>query len=352
MPWIGPAIGLAGSLMLSGDGQSGGGASGGGPQYVPTGLSGADQGWQNAFNASGNIASNTQGQTSPYYQQSLGQSQGINYQPYQQGANQAGAMYGQTAQLAGQQMGQYGQMAQQAAGQQQNLYGLGAQVANTGFDPQNALHDKTQQTLQDQVRSGQAARGLGNSAQGSMEENNAMSNFDIAWQNNQLQRQTQGLASDVNAQNAGMNQGRMYGADQSAALGAGAASAGYYGQSGAVPTNAQQYVAQQPGAAASQYQQQMLALQGMYGNAQQGAIPYMNAGQGAQQGNYNGMMANNAAQAQGLSQLGNAFGPSVSNWFNGGNNSMGNQPYQGGDAMQQYGNGMGSYLTGNGGAGD
>lgn len=323
MPWIGPAIGLAGSLFSGDSGSSGGGASGSGAMYVPTNLGGVDQGWQNAFNASGALASGTQGTTSPYYQQSLNQSANIDYNPYIQGANQAGSMYDQAGQLAGQQMGQYGQMAQRAAGQQQNMYDLGAQVANTAFDPQNALFNKTQQTLQDQVRQGQAARGLGNSSQGSMEENNAMSNFDIAWQNNQLQRQTQGLAADVGANAQGVNQGRMYGADQSAALGAGAAGAGYYQQSGQVPVQAQQYAAAQPGAAASTYQQQMLALQGMYGNAQNGAIPYLNNGQGAQQGNYGAMTANNAAQAQGFSQLGSAIAPSVASWFGGAGSGAG-----------------------------
>lgn len=68
-------------------------------------------------------------------------------------------------------------------------------VMNTAFDPQNALYNRTQQQLQDQVRVGQAARGITSSPYGAGLENQAMSNFDIDWQNAQLGRQTQGLGA-------------------------------------------------------------------------------------------------------------------------------------------------------------
>ena len=206
--------------------------------------------------------------------------QGINYAPYQQAANQAGSMYGRQAGMAGQQS----QQLQQGANQ----------LLQTGFDPQNALFQQTQQQLGDQVNAGQAQRGLGNSAVGGQEYNQAMGNFDINWQNAQLQRQQQAL------QWAGTASG------QSAALGG--VGAGYQQQAGAVPTSAQQYVAGQPGAAASTYQQQMQALAGMYGANMTQSIPYMNNGQGAQQANYANVAGQNAATANMLTQLGTGAG--------------------------------------------
>lgn len=80
--------------------------------------------------------------------------------------------------------------------------GAGNQVLNTAFDPQNALYDRTAQQLQDQVRVGEAARGITSSPYGADLENQAMSNFNIDWQNNQLGRQTQGLGAYNTALNS------------------------------------------------------------------------------------------------------------------------------------------------------
>ncbi len=111
---------------------------------------------------------------------------------YLQGAGQAGQM--------GMQAGQ------QAFGAGGNLYGMGNQVFNTAFDPQSALYARTQQQLQDQVRAGEAARGIQSSPYGAGVENKAMSDFNIDWQNQQLQRQLQGLqgAGSAFGQGAGL----------------------------------------------------------------------------------------------------------------------------------------------------
>jgi hypothetical protein len=63
------------------------------------------------------------------------------------------------------------------------------QIMQQGFDPQQALYGRTQQQLQEQTRASEAARGLGNSPFGAGIENKAMSDFNIDWQNNQLQRE-------------------------------------------------------------------------------------------------------------------------------------------------------------------
>lgn len=90
------------------------------------------------------------------------------------------------------------------AGAAGNAYGMGQflsgaggsmlpyanQIMQTGFDPQNALYDRTQHQLQDQVRASNAATGTGMSPFGAGVENKAMSDFNIDWQNNQLGRQS------------------------------------------------------------------------------------------------------------------------------------------------------------------
>ena len=325
MPWIAPAIGI-GANLLNGGSNGGGGNGGNSPMYMPTDEAGVDTSWQNMFNQQGQIANQTNQQTSPYYGQSLAQGEAVNYQPYLQGAQQAGGMYGQVGQTAGQQMQGYGQQAQTALGQQSQMYGAGNQIMQTAFDPQNALFNQQQQLTQDQVRAGQAARGLGNSAEGAMEENQAMGNFDINWQNAQLGRQVQGIQGMQTANAGGIAQGNLYGQDQSAALAAGNTGAQAYGMSGQVPMQAQQYAAAQPGAVASQYQQYMSGQQGLYGAPMGAAQSYMGLGQSAGQANYNASTAQNAAETQMLGQLGTGI---YNNWNSNGGNSGGTPAWGG-----------------------
>lgn len=97
-----------------------------------------------------------------------------------------------SAQSAGVNAGQQGAGNIGAANQLRSSTG---QMLNTAFDPQNALYNRTLQQVQDQQRVGQAARGITMSPYGAGLENQALSNFNIDWQNNQLGRQTQGLQS-------------------------------------------------------------------------------------------------------------------------------------------------------------
>lgn len=256
--WVSAGIGAVG-LLNSLNQPSGSGSN----AYSPQGLTSADMGWQNAFNSQVGNASNVASTASPAYQQSYQQAQGINYAPYQYGANQAGQMYGNLANQAGGLSSQLGQGANQ--------------IYQTAFDPQNALFQQQQQVLGDQVNAGQAQRGLGNSAVGGQEYNNAMSNFDINWQNNQLQRQTTGLS-----------------AMDSAAQGAntiGSQGATYAGLAGSTPITAEQYIAGQPAAAANSYGQNVGNLNTMYQNLTNQANSYMQPG--ASQ-----TTANNAFNAQ------------------------------------------------------
>ena len=65
------------------------------------------------------------------------------------------------------------------------------QALQTGFDPQNALYNRTQQQVQDQANAINAMYGLSSSPYGAGVANQANTNFNIDWQNNQLARQGQ-----------------------------------------------------------------------------------------------------------------------------------------------------------------
>lgn len=65
------------------------------------------------------------------------------------------------------------------------------QIMQMGFDPQNEYYGRAAHDLTEQVRAGEAARGIEMSPYGAGVENRAMSDFNIDWQNNRLGRATQ-----------------------------------------------------------------------------------------------------------------------------------------------------------------
>lgn len=119
------------------------------------------------------------------------------------------------ATTAGQQAGQQGAANFGAAG---DMRGYTGQMLNNAFDPQQALYNRTAQQLQDQIRVGQAARGTTMSPYGAGVENQAMSNFNLDWQDRQLGRQTQGIGAAGTAYGQAGNIGQQ-GIGQTAAVG-------------------------------------------------------------------------------------------------------------------------------------
>ena len=101
------------------------------------------------------------------------------------GAQQNAVNQGQTMQNYGNQVSSAFAPLQQGA----------SSIMNTAFDPQNALYDRTQQQLQDQTNAALSQRGIGMSPYGAGVASNAMGNFNIDWQNQQLQRQATGLGA-------------------------------------------------------------------------------------------------------------------------------------------------------------
>ena len=290
----------AGALISSALAPGTSGGSGGGSYYVPTGLNTADQAWQsqlqNQQNAAGSLYN---GDLLPFYQNSL------NYGS--QAFGQYGPGYQNAANAAGQ---QYTNLGQQLAGASGNQFAAGNQLYQTAFDPQNALYNRTVQQLQDQTGATNSMYGLGSSAAGAGVANQALGNFNIDWQNQQLQRQLAGV----------QGAGQAYG--QGGALGQ--AGAGATLQGGQLPYQTAQGIAAYPGQLASQYAQgieqgPLSASQSIQGQI----IPYLNYGQGAQQvpyqNAYNSAQAAGGAAYSGVGQavqgLGNAY-QNAGSWGN------------------------------------
>lgn len=88
------------------------------------------------------------------------------------------------------------------------------EILTMGFDPQQALYDRTLQQTQEQTRAGLEARGLDMSPVGAGIESDAAKNFNIDWQNNELNRAIQGLTGAEGAlgsQGAGFTQANALG---------------------------------------------------------------------------------------------------------------------------------------------
>jgi hypothetical protein len=350
MPWgaVAGVVGsVAGSAISSAMAPSTSG--GGGSYYVPTGLSGADTAWQDLLRQQQTVQGGSQA-TLPYYQESL--AQGLMAQ------NQYAAPYQQAANAAGGQYGTLGQQLQNASGlqfgAQQGLLNAGQQVYNTAFDPQSALYNRTLQQLQDQTGATNSMYGLGSSAAGAGVANQALSNFNIDWQNQQLQRQLSGLQGYGSA----IGQAGQAGAQGGALGGAGA---GYTLQGGQLPYQTSQGLAGYQGQLASQYNQGV--QQGPLATSQSinsQIIPYLNYGQGAQaipfQSQQAGAGAAGALASQGIqslgsnpqfqSALGNIFGGNPAQGYFGSTQTPGNYA---GTGYGGYGMGSGGdYYSGGG----
>jgi hypothetical protein len=285
MPW-GVAAAVAGAATSAALAPSGGGtsSSSGQPYYTPTGLGPADTGWQQLL----------QSQMNAY-------SGGNPYAPwYQSGALNAGNVYGNLANYAASYGGDASRQYESNIGAQGYLQGVGQDVYNLARDPQSALYNRTQQQLTDQVNAGQALRGLGTSAVGGQEYNQAMSNFNIDWQNQQLNRALQGAQGLSGLYGQAGNYGQAANQNLQQSLGFGEQSAQYAQAAGQVPY-----------AAANAIQNQQIAqAQGIQGQI----IPYLNYGQGAVQNAYAAGSQNAGAAGalvnQGIQGLAGAFGGS------------------------------------------
>lgn len=367
MPWGAVAGGVASAVaghVLNGSGGGNGGTGGGNapPVYIPKDQSGTDQNFldnkgqyqtalnnqqqmlnqyntgifQGQFNnqyqqyaqqradyAAGQLANVGQGgmdlsnrgytNANNQYNDALRQSSLLNdILPQSQAATQG--LYNQANQsnqtyqgLMDYQKGQLGNISQS----QNNLYGAGNQVLQTSQDPQNALYNRTAQQLTDQTRAAEYARGIQSSPLGASVESNALGNFNIDWQNQQLARQAQGLSAAQGAYGSAQGMGNSY-TNTQAGLQSGQ-NQQYEGLVNAAQSNALNYVGA-IGAANGQATSNINnATQGFFNTGNQGAQATIGAGQaglGAYQQNYAGQnqaiqnyQNNNQGYFSGLNQL-------------------------------------------------
>lgn len=178
---------------------------------------------------------------------------GIDPSAMVQSGQQAGGQYAQFAQLLQQLQAQMQQQAGVATGAQGDLLAAGKQAFTTAQDPQQALQDRTQQRIVDASRAGTSARGLGMSPEGAGIENQAVSNFNIDWNNQQLQRLLAGLSGMGTAYGQAGQQGQLVGADLTGAANFGSQVPGATLSSGAVPFQTQQTAYGAPIQAGNQY---------------------------------------------------------------------------------------------------
>ena len=247
--------------------------------------------WLNSLNNYSGEANALPGQVQPALGSSFNQQLGINYLPFLNAGQQAGGAYSSLAGAAGQ------------AGSQ--LMGGANQLLQTSMDPQQALYNYTLGNLTDQVNAGQAQRGLGTSPVGGAEINEALSNFNIDWQNQQLQRQIQGLSGA----GAGYGQALQNLAGVPTSLLA----------SVQIPLQTQQTAAAGPGQAANQYTAGITSALGPLLQDPQLLYQYLSGGgtgvpQAVPQWNpYGGA---GAALGTGLSQFGGSnWGGGLNNWL-------------------------------------
>lgn len=168
------------------------------PQFNMPNMGGAAE---NAFQGIGGLQpfTNAAQGALPYAQNTF---QSLYNNPYagqfQQGAGTAGQLGTNAA------LGSFGAGAQ-TAGAGLGLFPGAQAVMQSGFDPQNALYNRTLQQVTDQTRSGLEARGLDNTPYGAGVEGQTLGNFNIDWQNNLLGREATaaGAAGGLVGQGAG-----------------------------------------------------------------------------------------------------------------------------------------------------
>lgn len=184
---------VAGAATTSAMSSGGGGTAGGTPSVAQMpNQAGVAANYQNAITNYGNTANQFYGTNPSYANQTFNN---LYNNPYafdvQNYASQAGQMAGNLA--PGIYNGAYGEL---GAGQQ--ALGAGQQVYNTALDPQNALYNQMLAQTTNQVNATNSQYGIGGSAAGAGVANQAETNFNIDWQNQQLARQAQG-AQALNA---------------------------------------------------------------------------------------------------------------------------------------------------------
>ena len=187
MPWVAIAASVAAPVVGSmiGSSMSSPPVSGMPPTYQPMAQPQMDQSWQQYYNQLASLTPSYYGQIQPMASQALTSAFS---NPYAASFPAAAANVSNTA--------------NSTANQQ---LGAARNILATSQDPQSALYNRTLNAIQQQARAANAAAGIGTSAAGVGLEDQAVNNFNIDWQNQQLQRQLQGAAGAGNVSNQALN---------------------------------------------------------------------------------------------------------------------------------------------------
>ena len=299
--------------------------------YNPTGQAGADQQYQQQSANTGGWASSIPNSVIPQYQ-SL-----VTAQANNPGAAGAMATANQVAQL-GQGVGQNDlTMASGLQAGGQTALGAAGQVLNTGFDPQQALYNRTLQQTTDSTNANNAAYGLSNSPYGAGVADQANSNFNIDWQNQQLSRQLQALSGYDSTLGAAGNVDTQAGALGSQGLNT-------IFDSGMLPYQTDTQINQNNlGMLNSATQGEIASLQPGF-QQQASDLGYLGVGQGATGLNQNAWKMNAQQNDNVWSGIGNIvggiFGGGYSNPFKGITQSGGSGGGASGDPVSQYNSGL------------
>ncbi len=192
----------------------------------------ADAAWFTAMQAIQSATDRNTGMVDPVILDSYSKMLGIDLSGIVSAGGQAGQQYGGLSDTAG----QFGGMMQ---GQGTDAFGRGADLWNTASDPQNQLHDYMRGQTVDNARAADSARGIAMSPYSAGNEADATRQFEMDWQNQQLQRQ---LAGSQGANQAGV----LGGADINASMGYYGQQPGFTMQGAMAPVQAQEFAYGQP----------------------------------------------------------------------------------------------------------
>jgi hypothetical protein len=328
------------------------GASNGSSLYIPTGLGYEDQ---NIQNLTGNELTQYQQSTGlgqNYALQSLFGGQAANSQygaPYQQMANAAASQYNGNANLQQQYAGTLNGQASQAYGTANSLLNAGQQVYNMGLDPNQAEYNQGLNNLTQQTGATNSMYGLGSSGVGAGVQNQALGNYNIGWNAQQLQNAATGLSAYDSAASQAGNYNSLGNADLNGAVSMNNGAAQSMLQAGQTPYSTAQSIQATPGTLANTYGSYLNA--NAYGPAeaiQGGAQNYLNAGEGVNATAFNAGSQNaqnlGSSVASGLGGLGNAVqnAGGFANLFGGTTGSFGGGNFSGAFNSSPYYSGGGN----------
>ena len=306
---LGSFLSIIGDVLGIGSGIKGLTGSGGGTQPTTGDTSAANTAFQQFMQ---NLALQMNSQL-PQIMQGIGQGMsglaGLDTSAFWPASARVSSQYGDLATGAantGNALNTLGWLNTQA---QNRLMGAGDQLWQTAQDPQSALYQRAAQQVQDQARASSTSRGLGMTPYAAGLENQAMSNFNIDWQNQQLARMLSGLQGMGQAYGQGANLGNLAGRDVTSGMDISQMVPGFTAASVQAPFQLQTQAAGWPAQLASQYGG--LLQSNVYGpefQFLQQMIPYIYAGQGASAQNFLQNQTNLSNMIGGFGSLGNLFG--------------------------------------------